>query len=196
MSAATAEAQSTVKIRRASNAFSFEDVFVESEARKLLPVDSQAGESWEQLLWDANSKSILGPIPVRASWLSKVERRISGSIAFAQEAQIPDDGRWIDWHIAMQAVGFLNATSDVLPAAEPYIYTATCGDLVAEFSAPHGKITTIIGKTAVVSFAVTDDTMLKTTLELPVSNIREARKQLKELTDRVHTGKNGIVDPS
>lgn len=191
---ATAEAQSAVKIRKPSSRFSFEDLPVDAHAQEVLPVDSQAGEPWEQLLWEASPKPLVGPIPVRAAWLPTIERRIADSIASPEVDEIPDDGRWIDSNVAAQAFGFFDATSDVLPSSEPYIYTSTHGDLVAEFEATHGKITTIVGKTSVVSFAATDATMHRTTLELPVSNIREVRKQLKELTDRV-SGENGTVDP-
>ena len=52
------------------------------------------------------------------------------------------------------------AASDVLPG-EPYIYSSVDGDLVAEFKDSYGRLTTIIGPTFTIGFAVVGREILK-----------------------------------
>ena len=75
-----------------------------------------------------------GPLPVRASWLSNVERRIRGSIPTSSEP-LSNTGRWLEPQLAWQAINFFQATSDILPG-EPYVYASLMGDLIAEFKGP------------------------------------------------------------
>jgi hypothetical protein len=133
---------------------------------------------------DQKLGEIDGPVTIAAKWISTIQRRIEQSVPDALVAT-PDDGGWLDSDIAAYAISFFNATSDVLPISEPYLYTASNGDLIAEFAGRHGKLTNVIGKTAVNSFAIVDGQIAKTTLKFPLGNIAEARQELMQLTSQL-----------
>lgn len=125
-----------------------------------------------------------GPLPVRASWLANVERRLLGSIPMNNGEPVPNTGRWLELEIAWQAINFFQATSDILPG-EPYVYTSRKGDLVAEFKVPKGKLTTIVGKTSLTSFSVVGDHIWRISFDLPVVNIQGARQKIKEVSEQL-----------
>jgi hypothetical protein len=135
---------------------------------------------------------LIGPVPIPADWLATVERRIRESIN-PYDVEYVNDGRWLTSTIAMQAMRFFQSTSDVLPG-EPYIYSSMQGDLVAEFRAVHGSITSIIGTTSVVAFAVVNGEVVKEKLEFRSENLAAARQELKRLTDKLRTGQHGAVE--
>jgi hypothetical protein len=56
--------------------------------------------------------------------------------------------------------------------------------LVAEFAGKHGKLTSIIGKTAVNSFAIVEGQMLKATLNFPLDKVK-ARQELMQITKQL-----------
>jgi hypothetical protein len=120
-----------------------------------------------------------GPTPIAATWLPAVEKRISASIA-TTDGEYVNDGSWVDVDIARQALAFFQATSDVLPS-EPYMYTSTQGDLVAEFQTSRGNMTSIVGKASIINFAVIDQTMIRTTLDLTEFNPAKARNEIRNL---------------
>jgi hypothetical protein len=133
---------------------------------------------------DQKLGEIDGPVAIAAKWISTIQRRIEQSVPDALVTTL-DDGRWLDSDIATYAISFFNATSDVLPVSEPYLYTASNGDLIAEFAGRHGKLTNVIGKTAVNSFAIVDGQIVKTTLKFPLDNIAKARQELMQLTSQL-----------
>jgi hypothetical protein len=126
----------------------------------------------------------MGPLPVRASWLANVERRILGSIPFTGAEPLPQTGRWLEPEVAGQAINLFQVMSDILPG-EPYVYASLKGDLVAEFKAPKGKLTTIVGKSSLTSFGVSGDSVLRITFDLPIVNIQNARLRLKQVSDQL-----------
>lgn len=139
---------------------------------------------------DMKLEEIKGPLRIAAKWITTIERRIQQSVPATLSAPDADEG-WLDSDIAACAISFFDATSDVLPAAEPYLYTAMNGDLVAEFPDRHGKLTTVIGKAAAQSFAVVDGDVLKTTLNFPFDNIVNARQDLMQITKQLNAGAHG-----
>jgi hypothetical protein len=91
-------------------------------------------------------------IDPRATWLGDVERRIHSSITpeeYEGEDASPDT---ISEEVGNAAIKFFQASADVLPS-EPFLYASRGGDLVAEFSAPLGTLTTVISPTATTVFA-------------------------------------------
>lgn len=126
-----------------------------------------------------------GPISIPAGWIGTIERRIEQSVPDPSVSNIDVEEGWLNPAIATYALWFFNATSDVLPSIEPYLYTATNGDLVAEFAGRRGKLTNVIGKGVVNSFAVVDGQMLKTTLNFPLDDVSKARQELMEITKQL-----------
>src|SRR5271157_5201194 len=134
MATATAQASCDIRFRRSVSEFSFEN-----------PAAAAQRINAQPLLSDKKLGLISGPAGVAAKWISSIARRIQQSVP----GPVPrtDDDGWLDSDIAARALGFFDATSDILPATEPYLYTAANGDLVAEFAGRRGKLTTVIGKT-------------------------------------------------
>lgn len=137
---------------------------------------------------------LVGPTPIPAPWLPALEQRIRESIA-PSDADYVNDGQWLRPNIAGEAMRFFQGTSDVLPG-EPYIYTLLNGDLVAEFRAAHGNVTSIVQTTSVITFAVIDGQLLDRKLELRNDNLAAARQELQRLTNELRTGEHGALEPT
>jgi hypothetical protein len=181
MITATAQVYSDIRFRQPGSEFSFE-----------IPAAPVQEINDQPLVSDKKLGLISGPAGIAAEWISTITRRIQQSVP--GPASGTDVDGWLDSDIAARALGFFDATSDVLPATEPYLYTATNGDLVAEFAGRHGKLTTVIGKAAVNSFAVLEGQIVKTTLNFPFDNVPKARQELMQITKQLHTGAHGIVE--
>jgi hypothetical protein len=169
---ATAQAYSDIRFRQPISEFIFELPAAPAQpqaAAPLLPSDQKLGE-------------ISGPVMIAAKWISTIQRRIKQSVP-TYPANSSQEG-WLDSDIATYAVCFFNAVSDVLPASEPYLYTANNGDLVAEFAGKHGKLTSIIGKAAVNSFVIVEGQVLKATLNFPLDRVK-ARRELMQITKQL-----------
>lgn len=136
---------------------------------------------------------ISGPTPIPAAWLPKVETRLRDSTLPASIEKICNDGSWISRSIANTAERFFQSTSDILPA-EPHIYSSTKGDLVAEFDTPGGKLTSIVGESFVIAFAVIDGEIVKEELQLKDYNFDAARQKFRLLTKKLSDGHHGAVD--
>ena len=91
--------------------------------------------------------------PVEAAWFRVVERRITMSVQ--PNIGLKDDRRRLSQLTALRALEFFKATSDLLPV-EPYIYSSQKGDLVAEFTAVRGTLTSIVPPKFILLFAVVD----------------------------------------
>lgn len=153
-------------------------------------IDLPAAAAQQQIVFfplasDQKLGEIEGPVTIAAKWISTIQRRIEHSVPDPLVAASLDDGEWLDSNIATYAISFFNATSDVLPNSEPYLYTASNGDLIAEFAGHHGKLTNVISKTAVNSFAVVNGQIVKATLKFPFDNITKARQELMQLTSQL-----------
>ncbi len=127
--------------------------------------------------------------PITATWFNIVERRIRQSV-LPVDQRAENDGRWLTQDIADSASAFFKTTSDVLPA-EPFIYSSRNGDLVAEFSAPHGTLTNIVSQTSVVAFAVVDGVPIEMRLELACRSRDRLRQELRQLTKMLCMGRHG-----
>lgn len=171
---ATAQAYSDVRFRSPISEFSFDLRTAPAEKQIIvqpLPSDQKLGR-------------IDGPVVIAARWISTIQRRIEESVP-GPVADTADEDGWLNSDIAAFAVYFFNAVSDVLPASEPYLYTASNGDLVAEFAGRHGKLTSVVGKGAVNSFAIVDGQMVKSTLNFPFESVVKARQELMQLTKQL-----------
>jgi len=130
--------------------------------------------------------------PLAARWLSAIEQRICGSI-MPNGRESENDGRWLQRAIADVGVEFFQSTSDLLPG-EPYVYSSQKGDLVAEFEAPHGTMTSIISQTFVLVFAVIDGTSIEKRVPLSTNGLGALRSELKGLTEMLRTGRYAAVE--
>jgi hypothetical protein len=184
MFAATAQAASQIRFRGPESAFTFEIPKIETK---------QQVAAADRLPSDNSLNVISGPSLIAAQWLATVERRIKESVP-DQIMQAGEDDGWLNSEIARQAIRFFKATSDVLPAADPYIYTSMSGDLVVEFEGRHGKLTSVIGATSVLAFAVIDGNIVKTTMTLPFENVLRVRRELQRISDQLRSGEHGTVE--
>jgi hypothetical protein len=142
------------------------------------------------IAWTISTPSeIRGPSTGPASWLATVERRIRNSV-LPEGKENENDGRWLTYDIANIATAFFQVASDVLPG-EPYIYSSRAGELVAEFKAEHGTMTSIISKNLLISLAVIDDEPIETRIELATISPSTVRKELSSIMTMLRTGKNG-----
>jgi hypothetical protein len=104
---------------------------------------------------------------------------------------LKDDRRWLSQLIAMRALEFFKATSDLLPS-EPYIYSSQKGDLVAEFTAVRGTLTSIVSPKFILLFAVVDGSPMEKKVERE-SGFEELRSELRQLTESLRMGRNGSM---
>lgn len=133
---------------------------------------------------------VSGPSTVPAAWLPGVERRISQSIVPAGNEQ-DNDGRWLSRETASAARAFFQSLSDVLPG-EPYVYSSRGGELVAEFKAKHGTMTSVVSKDFVVTLAsVYGQEPVTLRLMFGGSGFAAMRKDLQPITDMLETGISG-----
>jgi hypothetical protein len=131
---------------------------------------------------------IHGPIPVKPEWLASTQRSIRSSIVpYGRDAM--NDGRWLRQHIADAASSFFQETADLLPG-EPYVYSSQGGDLVAEFKAKHGTLTSIVSSTFVLLFAVVDGVPV----ERKLFNGSDVRAEVQRLTGLLYTGQHGALE--
>jgi hypothetical protein len=91
--------------------------------------------------------------------------------------------------IADAASDFFQETADLLPG-EPFVYSSQGGDLVAEFKAKHGTMTSIVSSTFVLLFAVVDGVPV----ERKLFNGSDMREEVQRLTGLLYTGQHGTVE--
>jgi hypothetical protein len=132
---------------------------------------------------------VAGPLPVAAPWLPDVSRRIRDSVV-PDGHQFENDGQWLTPEIAIAATAFFQLTSDVLPS-EPHIYSSLGGDLVAEFSGPHGVMNAVISPTRFIALAVVDDEPIEKRIDWNSVKVDTLRKNLQEITLMLRDGEYG-----
>jgi hypothetical protein len=128
------------------------------------------------------------PSPIRPRWFATTQKRIYASVRPNERARM-NDGCWLSRDVADAANAFFQKTADLLPE-EPFIYSSQRGDLVAEFKAERGTMTSIVSPTFVVLFAVVDGMPL----ERRVLEGGDVREQVLQLTGMLRTGLHGAVD--
>ena len=134
--------------------------------------------------------AILSPChPAEAPWFHIIERRITRSAL--PDINTKNDGRWLTLDVAEAAWDFFKMTSDLLPG-EPYIYGSQKGDLVAEFTAAHGTLTSITTPRFTLLFAVVDGIPIEKRIPRESSN-SVLRSELKKLAELLRTGKHGTL---
>lgn len=121
-----------------------------------------------------------------AAWLQVVEGRIVGSIE-PEEGLADGSGEYISRDIGERAIEFFRCASDVLPA-EPYVYSSTMGDLVAEFELAIGnRLTVIVGSERILAYAVSGDKTDQRQVDTTGRDYRSARAAVESLMDRLAT---------
>src|SRR5689334_6162092 len=125
-------------------------IYVAPITAEIMPFIPQLSENRPESL-------IYSPRPSLPAWLHTVQQRIRNSIL--PQAQKENDGRWLSGDIAKAGSDFFQKTADLL-TGEPFIYSSCEGDLVAEFSAEHGTMTSIVSSNFVLLFAVVDNVPL------------------------------------
>lgn len=137
-------------------------------------------------LSDMHLGALTGPTPIPAEWLPIIERRIRDSL-LPYGIEYVNDGRWLNLNVGRRAMRLFEVTSDVLPS-EPYIYSSANGDLVAEFKDSYGSLTTIIGSTFIIAFAVIGREILKEEVQSPrIDDMAPEREMLQRLTRKLRT---------
>src|SRR5258707_325256 len=130
---ATAYATVSIRIRTPDDVYSLAPPNVIEECTRLSP-------RLERLLSDFRPETLIyTPTPIGPHWLASTRKRIRTSIMPNYQAGA-NDGRWLSQEVADAADAFFRETADLLPG-EPFIYSSRLGDLVAEFKAEHGTMT-------------------------------------------------------
>lgn len=133
-----------------------------------------------------------GPSPIGTDWLATVERRIRESIAQDADKR-SKDVRWLTIEAASSALRFFRLASDALPG-EPYIYGTAEGEVVAEFKAKHGTLTSIVSGNTLRNYAVIDGTVQsEEPVDLATVNAGMLQAKLRPITQRLVTGKHGAA---
>lgn len=145
--------------------------------------------------WARPEEQIRQVEPLYASWLPVVQERIVASTATdASEVHEIESGQFLRPDIVTAALQFFEKASDVLPG-EPYIYASKTGDLVAEFEAPRGTMTTIVSESFALAFAViAGEQPLERRFALTDDSTEPMRNELKALSDRMRTEQNGGME--
>jgi hypothetical protein len=136
--------------------------------------------------------SIIGPTRIPAAWLPRVEKRLRDS-TLSDNVDAQDDGSWLTGDIATAAERFFQATSDLLPG-EPYMYSSTKGDLVADFKFNAGSMTSIIGSDFVFSSVAIDGRIAQQRLKLENKTTDETLHELRRLITTLLARDHGSVD--
>lgn len=131
---------------------------------------------------------VTGPQPVPAAWLADVERRIRNSVV-PTEHVLDNDGRWISLEVANSAIQFFRQASAVLPG-EPFIYSSNSGDLVAEFKALHGLMTSVVTVGKLMAVAIVDGQAQQVNVDLTTATEGELRRELKPIAEYLRKGQH------
>jgi len=135
-----------------------------------------------------SSGLVNGPQAIPAYWLADVERRIRNSVVPTERVQ-ENDGRWISMEVANSAIQFFRQASSLLPG-EPFIYSSNAGDLVAEFKAGHGLMTSIVTAGKLMAVAIVDGQTEEVNVDLTTATEGELRRELKPIADYLRKGQH------
>jgi hypothetical protein len=133
---------------------------------------------------------VYGPRPISPRWLAAIQSCIRNSVVPAERI-MTNDGRWVSQEVADAASQFFQTTADLLPA-EPILYASRKGDLVAEFNAEHGVMTSIISPSFVLLYAVVGGSPI----ERRVFPGNELRSEIQHILRALRTEAHGSLEPS
>ena len=127
------------------------------------------------------------------NWLPIVESRIRGSV-LPNEYECEPSTEWLSEGAANAAIAFFRNGPDLLPT-EPHIYGTKSGDLVAEFEAANGSMTSVVSDKQTILFAVLtgDREPIQTIIRRGSNRFRdELRSITRKLAAGSSHGKMGI----
>jgi hypothetical protein len=128
-------------------------------------------------------------LPAPAPWLANVQRRLSNSVNVADAPA----GQWLSGAIVSGANSFFVAASDLLQT-EPYLYSSTHGDLVAEFTAQAIPLTMVFSGSTVVAMAMVNNQPVQTTIQLSAVRPTDIRAEVAKLMSTLRAAvQNGPV---
>jgi len=131
-----------------------------------------------------------GPSSIAANWLANVERRLRDSIAPPGNTA-PQLVQWLSADVANSAIQFFRMASDFLPG-EPYIYSSNGSDLIAEFTAKHGTLTSVVSATGLSILATVDGVLQKErVIDLRTASAKTFQSELKPITLQLTRGTHG-----
>lgn len=180
MSDITAERAAAIMINPSPLMHSNNATVVDRFMRRFGPHDSGLSVIWPEA-------AVREVRPMSAKWLGAVQKRITDSVAIAGTTPSVE-GTCLNQAIAHSANAVFEMTSDILPS-EPFIYSSRSGDLVAEFQAPYGKLTTIISQSYVIAFASMGEVAVEKHIDLEGSNSNALRMELQKITKALCTGR-------
>lgn len=125
------------------------------------------------------------PRHISPPWLPEIEAIIARSVDDGSEP-LCKSGQWLRDEVATAAIRFFQETADLLPG-KPYVYGSKQGDLVAEFKAPRGTLTSVISPNFIILFSVVDDVPLHE----EVLTTDDARSALTSVTKALLAGTHG-----
>ncbi len=179
----TADSVATIRITRAPRQHR-----PEWDAKVIERYTQKRRAKFRDLLSNCRPETLIyQPSQVQPAWLQVTKQRIRESITSIDRADI-NDGRWLTQDIADAALDFFAKTADLLPN-EPSMYSSRKGDLVAEFKAEKGHLTSIVTPTCVVLYAVVDGEPI----EKRISEATELRKEVGKLTQMLRAGQHGSM---
>jgi hypothetical protein len=141
-----------------------------------------------RLLSDYRPEISMGvPSLIKPQWFASTQRRIRDSVVpnYNRETHA---GLWISQQVADAATVFFQKTADLLPG-EPFIYSSSLGDLVAEFKTGQGSMTSIVSPAFTMLFAVIDGVPV----ERRVVKEGDVREEVRQLTGLLRMGRHGAV---
>jgi hypothetical protein len=154
---------------------------------------TSAGESASIVLGSTSTSAVQSSslqYPLAAPWLANVQRRLNNSVGLDLAAP---DGQWLTKGVVSAANTFFQATSDLLPI-EPFLYSSTQGDLVAEFQGVEIPITVIFSTSNAIALAVIAGQPLKFTIPLAATPAGALRSELTKITEILRAKRHEPVD--
>lgn len=131
-------------------------------------------------------------LPNLSEWQQRVKIRIEKSSANYEQNDRNKNER-LSLSVALAAIDFFDNTADILPE-EPVIYAASDGELVAEFKARNGAITTIVSHDFIIIFADIDGHALHYQFtDRSLSAYEQIRSRLKEILSKLNVGEDGSL---
>lgn len=128
------------------------------------------------------------------SWLPILEDRIRRSVVPVEYEGEPST-EWLSEEAARSAIAFFRIGADLLPA-EPHIYAAKSGDLVAEFETEKGNLTSVVSDNDTVLFAVLASDPYKPIQCVIRRGSNQFRDELRSFTRSINLGSHGQMDPA